>query len=207
MSRRTLALFAATLVSIIYGVTFTIAKDVKLQIYFNPNQIATYRLIGYENRMLAKEDFDNDKKDAGELGAGHTVTALYEVTFYDKPSVFINLNNDLSKQLAEEDINFKQDDYLILKMRYKNPDDSTSHLMISHLDKLNLVENVNPSNNIKFASSVALYGMLLRESAYVQKSTYLDVLALAESSKGNDSQGYRKEFIDMVKSTNILAKK
>jgi len=186
---------------------FTIAKDVKLQIYFNPNQIATYRLIGYENRMLAKEDFDNDKKDAGELGAGHTVTALYEVTFYDKPSVFINLNNDLSKQLAEEDINFKQDDYLILKMRYKNPDDSTSHLMISHLDKLNLVENVNPSNNIKFASSVALYGMLLRESAYVQKSTYLDVLALAESSKGNDSQGYRKEFIDMVKSTNILAKK
>jgi Ca-activated chloride channel family protein len=97
---------------------FTIAKDVKLQIYFNPNQIATYRLIGYENRMLAKEDFDNDKKDAGELGAGHTVTALYEVTFYDKPSVFINLNNDLSKQLAEEDINFKQDDYLILKMRY-----------------------------------------------------------------------------------------
>lgn len=186
---------------------FTIAKDVKLQLYFNPNQIASYRLIGYENRMLAKEDFDNDKKDAGELGAGHTVTALYEVVLKDNSSTTINLNKDLTKQLAQEEINFNQEDYLILKMRYKNPDDSTSHLMVNHLDKSNVVEHVNPSDNIKFASSVAWYGMLLRESSYIQKSSYLDVLALAESSKGNDNQGYRKEFIDMVKSTNLLAKK
>jgi Ca-activated chloride channel family protein len=186
---------------------FTIAKDVKLQLYFNPEKIASYRLIGYENRIMAKEDFDNDKKDAGELGAGHTVTALYEVVLKNENTPLVRIDNDLSKELAKEEINFNSDDYLVLKMRYKKPDETTSKLLISHLNTTNVLQSATPSENIRFASSVALFGMLLRGSTYANKATYFDALSLAESAKGIDKEGYRKEFIEMIKSVNLLAKK
>jgi Ca-activated chloride channel family protein len=164
---------------------FTIAKDVKLQLYFNPEKIASYRLIGYENRIMAKEDFDNDKKDAGELGAGHTVTALYEVVLKNENTPLLRIDNELSKELAKEEINFNSDDYLVLKMRYKKPDETTSKLLISHLNTTNVLQNATPSENIRFASSVALFGMLLRGSTYANKTTYFDALSLAESAKGS----------------------
>jgi Ca-activated chloride channel family protein len=186
---------------------FTIAKDVKLQIYFNPDKIASYRLIGYENRVMAKEDFDNDKKDAGELGAGHTVTALYEVVLKDEFSSLDRMNNDLSKELAKEEIMFANNDYMILKMRYKKPGEDISKLLLNHLNTSNVIQNSTPSENIQFASSVALFGMLLRGSSFSNHATYLDVLQLAEASKGTDKEGYRKEFIEMIKSVNLLAKK
>jgi Ca-activated chloride channel family protein len=164
---------------------FTIAKDVKLQLYFNPEKIASYRLIGYENRIMAKEDFDNDKKDAGELGAGHTVTALYEVVLKNENTPLIRIDNELSKEMAKEEIYFNNDDYLVLKMRYKKPDETTSKLLISHLNTTNVLQNATPSENIRFTSSVALFGMLLRGSTYANKTTYFDALSLAESAKGS----------------------
>lgn len=184
---------------------FTIAKDVKLQLYFNPSLIESYRLVGYENRMLKKEDFDNDKKDAGELGAGHTVTALYEVIL--KPaSTPLNRNDiDVSKQLAEDNITFNADDYFVLKMRYKKPEETTSNLLIHHVGSTQLSQINPPGDNIRFASSVAMFGLLLRGSKYANQATYNDVLKLAESSKGSDVEGYRKEFIEMVRSTLSLS--
>ena len=178
---------------------FTIAKDVKLQIYFNPSKIISYRLIGYENRVMAKEDFNNDKKDAGELGAGHTVTALYEVVLKDPTTSLERMNLDLSKALADEAISFNDNDYLVLKMRYKKPGEDVSKLLLEHINTSKLIYNATPSENIQFASSVALFGMLLKGSSFSNQASYLDVLQLAEASKGTDSEGYRKEFIEMVK--------
>lgn len=186
---------------------FTIAKDVKLQLYFNPEKIASYRLVGYENRLLAKEDFDNDKKDAGELGAGHTVTALYEIVLKNDIPRALPLNANSNEELATEGINFLANDYLVLKMRYKKPDQDISKLLINHINPINTVENSGPTKNISFAASVALFGMLLRGSSYTNQASYSDVVALAESAKGTDKEGYRQEFIAMVKSVNLLAKK
>ena len=189
------------------GTLFTIAKDVKLQIEFNPAKVQGYRLIGYENRMLAKEDFNNDKKDAGELGSGHTVTALYEVIPVGIESDFLNSVDPLKyqKETVDNKKSSKTDEIMTVKFRYKAPDGDVSKL-IEHpvLDKQ--IPIAKTSDNFRFAASVAQFGMLIRNSEFKSNASYTDVLSLARKAKGNDEEGYRSEFVRLVESAQLLAK-
>jgi Ca-activated chloride channel family protein len=174
---------------------YTIAKDVKIQIEFNPAYVKEYRLVGYENRLLNEEDFDNDRKDAGELGAGHTVTALYEI-------VPAKGNADQSRRLK-----YQQSDVLpeasvtnelaTIKFRYKKPDSDKSILMTETIPHAALPIG-KTSENFRFSAAVAGFGMLLRESEYKGTMDYDQVLALARAAKGLDKDGYRAEFIRLV---------
>ncbi|MBL0274230.1 MAG: von Willebrand factor type A domain-containing protein [Chitinophagaceae bacterium] len=189
------------------GTLFTIAKDVKLQVEFNPAKVQGYRLIGYENRMLAKEDFNNDKKDAGELGSGHTVTALYEVIPVGVNSSFLNDVDPLKYQKEVKPLSKSShaDEILTVKFRYKAPDGDVSKL-IEHpvLDKQ--IAIARTSDNFRFAASVAQFGMLLRNSEFKSNASYSDVLNLARKAKGHDEEGYRSEFVRLVESAQLLAK-
>lgn len=174
---------------------FTIAKDVKIQIEFNPAYVKEYRLVGYENRLLNEEDFEDDKKDAGELGAGHTVTALYEI-------VPVRGNADSSRKLR-----YQQSDVLpgasttnelaTIKFRYKKPDGDKSILMTETIPNTALALAQN-SDDFRFSAAVAGFGMLLRNSEYKGSITYDEVLSMARGAKGTDSDGYRAEFIRLV---------
>lgn len=181
------------------GTLFTIAKDVKLQIEFNPTLVQGYRLIGYENRMMAKEDFNDDKKDAGEMGSGHTVTALYEIVPAGVQSRFLSPVDTLKYQ-SNIDLFSRPvpgNEMLTVKFRYKEPDGETSKL-IEHP----LVDNRNDisiaSNNFRFAAAVAEFGLLLRDSEFKGVATLRNAYYLAQTAKGNDSQGYRAEFLQLV---------
>jgi Ca-activated chloride channel family protein len=188
------------------GTLFTIAKDVKLQIEFNPAKVKAYRLIGYENRMLKSEDFNNDKKDAGELGSGHTVTALYEIIPVGVDSEFFKVDA-LKYQSPEITSDAKRTDELMtIKFRYKKPDADESKLIVHPLIDSN-IDLSNTSENFRWSASVAAFGMLLRDSEYVKKFTYEDVVTLAQNAKGEDKEGYRAEFIKMAKSFGLVAKK
>ncbi|MFT3681375.1 MAG: von Willebrand factor type A domain-containing protein [Ferruginibacter sp.] len=190
------------------GTLFTIAKDVKLQVEFNPARVQAYRLIGYENRMLAKEDFNNDKKDAGEMGSGHTVTALYEIIPVGVKSKFLNKVDALKYQ--DNNIAFSRsaqtDELMTVKFRYKKPDGDTSKLF-EYPVKDNKLTLAGTSDNFRFAAAVAEFGLLLRNSDYKAGSSFENVLALAGRSKGSDEEGYRSEFIQLVKSARLLADK
>lgn len=185
------------------GTLFTIAKDVKIQVEFNPAKVKAYRLIGYENRMLKKEDFADDRKDAGELGAGHTVTALYEVIPYgseeDIPS-----HGDLKYQQARIDPKaFKSREILTVNLRYKDPDADKSRLIRHPLvDRPVSLDRASP--DFKFSAAVASFGMLLRESEFKGDASYESVLKLAREAKGRDFYGYRAEFIQLVEKTRLL---
>ncbi|MEK7226178.1 MAG: von Willebrand factor type A domain-containing protein [Bacteroidota bacterium] len=189
------------------GTLFTIAKDVKLQIEFNPAKVQGYRLIGYENRMLAKEDFNDDKKDAGELGSGHTVTALYEVIPVGAESEFLKTVDSLKyqKNVVPLSKSAQTDEILTVKFRYKAPDGDVSKL-IEHPVKDKQIVIAKTSDNFRFAASVAQFGMLLRNSEFKSNASYADVLGLARKAKGNDEEGYRSEFIRLVESAQLLAK-
>lgn len=188
------------------GTLFTIAKDVKFQLEFNPAKVQAYRLIGYENRMLNSEDFNNDQKDAGEIGSGHTVTALYEIIPTGVKSEFIGSVDELKYQKnSKKPIENTSDDLLTIKLRYKEPDGNNSKLM-----QKAVVDNGNSkselSSNFKFSAAVAEFGMLLRQSDYKQQSSFEQVVQLAESSLGKDKDGYRSEFLRLAKSTQLMAK-
>lgn len=189
------------------GTLFTIAKDVKLQIEFNPAKVQGYRLIGYENRMLAKEDFNDDKKDAGELGSGHTVTALYEVIPVGVESDFLKEVDPLKyqKNVTPFSKSSHNDEIMTVKFRYKAPDGDVSKL-IEHpvLDKQ--IPVAKTSENFRFAASVAQFGMLLRNSEFRSDASYSSVLNLARKAKGADEEGYRSEFIRLAESAQLLAK-
>ncbi|MEO8174020.1 MAG: von Willebrand factor type A domain-containing protein [Sediminibacterium sp.] len=189
------------------GTMFTIAKDVKLQIEFNPAKVKGYRLIGYENRMLAKEDFNDDKKDAGELGSGHTVTALYEVIPVGVESEFLKSVDSLKyqKNVVPLSKSSQTDEILTVKFRYKAPDGDVSKL-IEHPVKDKQISIAKTSDNFRFAASVAQFGMLLRNSEFKSDASYADVLNLARKAKGNDDEGYRSEFIRLAESAQMLAK-
>jgi Ca-activated chloride channel family protein len=189
------------------GTLFTIAKDVKLQVEFNPAKVQGYRLIGYENRMLAKEDFNDDKKDAGELGSGHTVTALYEVIPVGAESELLKTVDSLKyqKNIVPLSQSAQADEILTVKFRYKAPDGEVSKL-IEHPVKDNQVSVAKTSDNFRFAASVAQFGMLLRNSEFKSASSYNSVLNLARKAKGNDEEGYRSEFIRLAESAQLLAK-
>lgn len=186
------------------GTLFTIAKDVKLQIEFNPTKVSAYRLIGYENRMLKNEDFNNDKKDAGDLGSGHTVTALYEIIPIGVESNFIKVD-ELKYQAPKIDpSSYKSKELMTVKFRYKKPDGEVSRLIVHPLlDSNQSIEK--SSDNFRWSAAVAGFGMLLRESEYVQGYSFDKVLQLAQGAKGLDKEGYRIEFINMVKSQGLLA--
>lgn len=188
------------------GTLFTIAKDVKLQIEFNPAQVKAYRLIGYENRMLRDEDFNDDKKDAGELGSGHTVTALYEIIPQDgkKGSKYIKSVDDLKYQNKATTVS-ESNDLMTLKLRYKQPDGNRSEL-IEHQVEASVTAWNNTSNNLRWSASVASFGMLLRDSEFKGNVTYDKVEKWARSARGEDYEGYRAEFIRLVRSGELLAK-
>ena len=183
------------------GTLFTLAKDVKLQIEFNPARVAGYRLIGYENRLLADEDFNDDAKDAGELGAGHTVTAMYEVVpaGVEVPREEVD---DLRYQPQPDDLPASafEDEMMYVKVRYKDPDGTKSRL----LEQAVADRAGSPSADFRFASAVAGFGMLLRDSGHAGDLTLGDVVKLAEKGKGDDPRGYRGEFIRLVEATRDL---
>ena len=200
------------LVQQINGTLMTIAKDVKIQVEFNPARVASYRLIGYEKRLLRKEDFNNDKVDAGEIGAGHTVTALYEIVpagagatdpaasvppvdplKYQSPSPATAATTD-SKASSET---------VTVKLRHKKPDGDVSELTErSFTDNGSKFENAAP--DLKFAAAVAEFGMLLRDSQFKGKGTFGAVIEWAQEGKGRDTAGYRAGFIEMARKAQSL---
>jgi Ca-activated chloride channel homolog len=180
------------------GTLVTIAKDVKLQLEFNPQQVAAYRLIGYENRLLRAEDFNDDKKDAGEIGAGHTVTALYELVPAGSESLTSKADELKYQRTTETTKAAASDELLTLKLRYKEPDGDTSKLSETVVKDTN-ESYARASEDYRFASSVAGFGLLLRDSQFKGDLTWGAVLELAEASRGVDENGYRTEFIDLVK--------
>ncbi|AFM04302.1 uncharacterized protein containing a von Willebrand factor type A (vWA) domain [Bernardetia litoralis DSM 6794] len=189
---------------------FTIAKDVKIQIEFNPTKVAAYRLIGYENRMLKKEDFNDDKKDAGELGAGHTVTALYEIVPVGVESNFLTSVDDLryqgsSKTSTNYTVVASSDELLNLKLRYKKPNETKSKLIVSPLKDENIALS-KTSDNFRFSAAVASFGMILRDSEYKSNSDYQTVIGLGKNAKGKDTEGYRTEFLKLVESCMLMSK-
>jgi Ca-activated chloride channel family protein len=183
------------------GTLITIAKDVKLQLEFNPEYVKNYRLLGYENRMLETKDFEDDKKDAGDLGSGHSVIALYEIVPREKTDKMTSINNlryqkktvDLSKNL--------QDEFAVIKFRYKKPKSSKS-ILIEHIVTNEVV--TKPSSVFQFSTAVTEFGLLLRESNYRGNASYNAVLKRARANKGKDENGYRAEFIQLVEKSKLM---
>jgi Ca-activated chloride channel family protein len=190
------------LVEQLSGTLVTIAKDVKIQVEFNPARVGTYRLIGYENRVMRNEDFHDDTKDAGEIGAGHHVTALYELAPPTPELAEAAANRGLKYQKPAEPVASKES--LTIKLRYKKPDGDTSKLIERGVVDQGL-DVSRASTDFKFASAVAGFGMLLRDSPYKGTITWGGVLELAGSSLGSDVSGYRKEFLELVRKAQALA--
>ncbi|UMQ43472.1 von Willebrand factor type A domain-containing protein [Chryseobacterium sp. Y16C] len=180
------------------GSMYAIAKDVKIQIEFNPQYVKSYRLIGYENRKLRNEDFTNDVIDAGELGSGHTVTALYEIIPNDVSSDFLPKETELKYSNQTSRPNFG-DELATVKFRYKKPDGDKS-TEITQVVKKSDVSISGASDDFKFASSVAWFGLILRNSKLIQNKDLKQVESLAKKGRGKDDEGYRAEFIRLVES-------
>ncbi len=189
------------------GTMFAIAKDVKIQVEFNPAQVAAYRLVGYENRIMADEDFNNDQKDAGEIGAGHSVTALYELIMtgtgdvpdidplkYQRPNV---ANSAAPGEYSEE--------LLTVKVRYKEPSRETSKLLSVAVNEGTKGPKAI-SADFQFASAVAGFGMMLTDSTYKKNMSYETIIATAKNGRGNDDNGYRAEFIRLVENSELLSR-
>ncbi|MEO1049947.1 MAG: VWA domain-containing protein [Bacteroidota bacterium] len=181
---------------------FTIAKDVKIQIEFNPKHVKAYRLIGYENRVMNKEDFNDDKKDAGELGAGHTVTALYEIIPTGSKSNIKSVDG-LKYQSSTLTQNARSNELMTAKLRYKAPDANES-ILIERLVENRVKPFESTSTDQQFAVAVTGFGMLLRDSEYKGNLTYNEIVATAKKNMGSDKFGYRQEFINMVETAELL---
>lgn len=182
----------------------TIAKDVKIQIEFNPMKVKAYRLIGYENRMLAAEDFNDDKKDAGELGAGHTVTALYEIIPAGSDEQVSDVDPLKYQDTKIRESAKQSDDIMNVKFRYKKPDGKKS-ILIEHPLEYSKTEWASSSENFKFSAAVAGFGLLLRDSEFKGENSYDKVLAWAKEGKGEDEFGYRQEFLTLVEKASLLS--
>lgn len=199
----------------INGTLVTIAKDVKIQVEFNPNHVAAYRLIGYENRLLKNEDFDDDTKDAGDIGAGHTVTALYEIvpagqaidTNSEEGLKYKQVKPATDKaQVAKAQVKVDEpnsNEMLTVKIRYKRPDADISEKQEFVLTKSEKSFE-EASNDFRFASSVALFGMLLRNSEHVKSGSFETVVNIAKKALGEDEKFYRKDFLEMVRSLDSI---
>jgi secreted protein with Ig-like and vWFA domain len=199
------------LVDQLTGTLVTIAKDVKIQIEFNPAQVAAYRLIGYEKRMLATQDFNNDKKDAGEIGAGHTITALYEIVpakmkYPDGQPVVddrrygkteVTASSAAAEEKAKPESSAHTNESMTVKLRYKEPNEDKSKLIaVPVTDSLKTMGQND--HDFQFAAAVAGFGMLLRDSPYGSDLTWDSVRELARAGKGSDPQGWRGEFIQLI---------
>jgi Ca-activated chloride channel family protein len=194
-----------TFVKELSGTLFTIAKDVKIQLEFNPAYVKAYRLIGYENRALADEDFNDDKKDAGELGAGHSVTALYEIIPAGSTEEIKSVDSlKYSKGKNVSSTGALNEELFTVKFRYKLPKEKES-VLITHVQKSTKKSFDLASDNLRFASAVASFGMLLRDSEFKKDLTYRDVISIAKSSKGKDDDGYRAEFIRLAEVAELLS--
>jgi Ca-activated chloride channel family protein len=191
-------------VSELSSTLFTIARDVKIQVEFNPSQVLEYRLIGYENRMLAREDFNNDKVDAGEIGAGHRVTALYEVVPVGK-SGHVDPLRYAPPPGAE--LSRARNELAFVRLRYKKPDADESELLEYPIAKTSVATLERLSPDFRFAASVAAFGQLLRGGKYVGNFGYGEVEQLARGALGDDTEGYRREFVSLVKLADSLTPK
>jgi len=189
------------LVDNMLGTLVTIAKDVKLQVEFNPARVAAYRLIGYENRMLRKEDFNNDRVDAGEIGAGHTVTALYEIILVGKPvpGEEVPPVDPLRYQALPMDF-LESQELLNLKIRYKEPDGEVSKLLEFPLG----LDRVDPDDDFRFAAAVAAFGKALRDPGFAARFPLEQALELAEGARGRDPGGHRAEFLQLLRNAMAL---
>jgi len=173
----------------------TIAKDVKIQIEWNPAVVKEYRLIGYENRVLAREDFNNDKVDAGDIGVGHTVTALYEITLAGEKGRLDPLRYGNDKKANEDN----RGEIAFLKLRYKEPKGSKSKLITQPIRTSNIIDNIkDTSNNFRFSAAVAGFSQLLRGGRYTESFNYQEAADLARGARGEDQFGYRGEFMRLV---------
>lgn len=191
------------LVNEMQSTLFTIASDVKIQVEFNPALVSEYRLIGYENRMLQREDFNNDKIDAGEIGAGHTVTALYEVVLTGSGGERIP---QLRYGQRPATHNPNQHEMAFVKLRYKQPGEKDSKLVSQAVSTDTLRHSIEQgSENLRFAASVAGFGQILKGGSFTGKWDYADVLELARNSRGNDPHGYRSEFVHLIELAQSLS--
>ncbi len=192
------------LVEQLSGTLVTIAKDVKIQVDFNPTQVAAYRLIGYENRLLRNEDFRDDAKDAGEIGAGHTVTALYELVPAGEEIELSDAPESKYQKPTENSFAAESDEWLTLRVRYKEPTAGTSQeLEFAAADRGTVLEEA--SDDFRFAAAVAAFGMLLRNSEHKGDADYGLVADLAESGRGDDPSPYCEEMVRLVKTAEALA--
>lgn len=185
------------------GSMFAIAKDVKIQIEFNPTFVQAYRLIGYENRKLRPEDFKNDEIDAGELGSGHTVTALYEIVPVNVKSTYFEPVNDTKYSKVENKGANYQNELATIKFRYKKPDGDKSIEMVSTIASASKSLQ-NASDDFKFTTAVAWFGLNLRDSKLVNNKSLVDIKKLAKEGLANDDEGYKAEFIRLIDGGNTF---
>lgn len=183
------------------GTLFTLAKDVKLQIEFNPVHVQAYRLIGYENRAMKNEEFHDDKKDAGDMGSGHSVTAIYEIVPTGVTSPYLQKTDALKYQKTDALVDSQE--LLTLKVRFKKPDSEKSVLLDFPVKNVSQ-PLASTSDNFRFAASVAEFGLLLRQSEYKGNAHYNEAIKRAKTAFGRDEEGYRSEFVRLVKLTQAL---
>jgi len=185
----------------------TIAKDVKIQVEFNLDLVAEYRLLGYENRALKREDFNNDKVDAGEIGAGHTVTALYELILKTSNNTYLDPLRYQQAQIKNDpnlQINQFSDELALVKLRYKPVNSEKSQLITQAVMANQITEFKQQSDDFRFATSVVGFAHLLKQSHFWQDMSYQQIIELAQGAKGKDEFGYRAEFINLVRSSASL---
>ena len=181
------------------GTMMTVAKDVKLQLEFNPAQVGAYRLLGYENRLLAAKDFNDDKKDAGEMGSGHSMTAFYELV----PAGATNAVAKTDALKYQKQVPVANEELLTVKLRYKLPDADTS----TRIDQPVVAKDITPaepSESFRFASSVVEFALLLKDSAHKGSASFDTVVKCARAAKGADDNGWRAEFIRLVETAELL---
>ena len=194
------------MVSELAGTLYTIAKDVKIQVEFNPAKVQAYRLIGYENRLLRAEDFKDDQKDAGEIGAGHAVTALYEIIPTGVEAKIAGVDSLKYQTNQVKRAAFASNELMTVKLRYKPPKEDVSKL-VAHTVADSNEYIAAASNNLKFSAAVAQFGMLLKDSKFKANSAYSNCLALAREARGEDLGGYRAEFIRLVERSETLVRR
>jgi Ca-activated chloride channel family protein len=191
------------LVNELQSTLLTIAADVKIQVEFNPALVSEYRLIGYENRLLQREDFNNDKVDAGDIGAGHTVTALYEIVLAGSGGERIPA---LRYGAQDDQMRHDRSELAFVKLRYKRPGEARSVELSQPIRRDALAQSIDKSSdNLRFAASVAGFGQLLQGGQYTADWGYEDALGLARSARGNDPHGYRGEFIRLIELAQSLS--
>jgi Ca-activated chloride channel family protein len=189
------------------GTLLTVAKDVKLQVEFDPTRVRAYRLLGYEDRLLRDEDFANDVKDAGDVGAGHSVTALYEIVRTDvRLDVPLPGVAPLRYQQRPVVERGRSDELLHVAMRYKAPDGERS-MLVTHPVRASRLDRATPSESMRFASAVAGFGMLLRNSPNAGSLTWPQVITLARGARGDDPEGYRADFIRLAEMASELSRR